>query len=80
VLVRHADNYVTVYAHAKELSVKRGDQIKRGDIIGHSGQTGSVSTSQLYFEVRKYSAPVDPLRFLDGTGESEATARHRPRL
>ena len=66
VLVRHADNYVTVYAHAKELSVKRGDQIKRGDIIGYSGQTGSVSTPQLYFEVRKYSAPVDPLRFLDG--------------
>ena len=66
VLVRHADNYVTVYAHAKELSVKRGDQIRRGDIIGYSGQTGSVSTPQLYFEVRKYSAPVDPLRFLDG--------------
>jgi murein DD-endopeptidase MepM/ murein hydrolase activator NlpD len=66
VLVRHADNYVTVYAHAKELSVMRGDQIKRGDIIAHSGKTGSVSTPQLYFEVRKYSAPVDPLRFLEG--------------
>ena len=75
VLVRHADNYVTVYAHAKELSVMRGDQIKRGDIIAHSGQTGSVSTPQLYFEVRKYSAPVDPLRFLEGGGESDATTR-----
>src|ERR1700730_128249 len=75
VLARHADNYVTVYAHAKELSVMRGDQIKRGDIIAHSGQTGSVSTPQLYFEVRKYSAPVDPLRFLEGGSESDATTR-----
>jgi murein DD-endopeptidase MepM/ murein hydrolase activator NlpD len=75
VLVRHADNYVTVYAHAKELSVMRGDQIKRGDIIAHSGQTGNVSTPQLYFEVRKYSAPVDPLRFLEGGSESDATTR-----
>jgi murein DD-endopeptidase MepM/ murein hydrolase activator NlpD len=75
VLVRHADNYVTVYAHAKELSVMRGDQIKRGDIIAHSGQTGTVSTPQLYFEVRKYSAPVDPLRFLEGGSESDETTR-----
>lgn len=64
VLVRHANNYVTVYAHAKELKVKRGDQIRRGQVIGASGRTGNVIAPQLYFEVRKRSAPVDPLRFL----------------
>ena len=64
VLVRHANSYVTVYAHAKELDVKRGDQIKRGDVIGASGQSGNVSSPRLYFEVRKYSEPVDPLRLL----------------
>ena len=64
VLVRHTNDYVTVYAHAKELKVKRGDQIRRADIIASSGQTGNVSTPQVYFEVRKGSAPVDPLRLL----------------
>jgi murein DD-endopeptidase MepM/ murein hydrolase activator NlpD len=70
VLVRHANNYVTVYAHAKELRVKRGDQVRRADIIGRSGQTGNVSTPQVYFEVRKDSAPLDPLRVLQVSTES----------
>jgi murein DD-endopeptidase MepM/ murein hydrolase activator NlpD len=66
VLVRHANGYVTAYAHAKELMVKRGDQIKRGDIIAKSGQSGNVDAPQLHFEVRKGSAPVDPMQFLNG--------------
>jgi murein DD-endopeptidase MepM/ murein hydrolase activator NlpD len=69
VLVRHTNDYVTVYAHAKELKVKRGDQIKRADIIASSGQNGYVSTPQVYFEVRKGSAPVDPLRLLQNRTE-----------
>jgi murein DD-endopeptidase MepM/ murein hydrolase activator NlpD len=66
VLVRHPNGYVTAYAHAKELLVKRGDQIKRGDVIAKSGQSGSVDAPQLHFEVRKGSAPVDPMQFLNG--------------
>jgi len=70
VLVRHANGYATAYAHAKELQVKRGDQLKRGDVIGTSGQTGSVSTPQLYFEIRRNSAPLDPLPLLKGRSET----------
>jgi murein DD-endopeptidase MepM/ murein hydrolase activator NlpD len=66
VLVRHANGYVTAYAHAKELLVKRGDQIKRGQVIAHSGQTGNVNAPQLHFEVRKGPSPVDPLPLLTG--------------
>jgi murein DD-endopeptidase MepM/ murein hydrolase activator NlpD len=66
VLVRHPNGYVTAYAHAKELMVKRGDQIKRGDVIAKSGQSGNVDAPQLHFEVRKGSAPVDPMQFLNG--------------
>ena len=66
VLVKHANGYVTAYAHAKELMVKRGDQIKRGDVIAKSGQSGNVDAPQLHFEVRKGSAPVDPMQFLNG--------------
>src|SRR5215469_8901050 len=43
VLVRHPNGYVTAYAHAKELLVKRGDQVKRGQVIARSGQTGNVN-------------------------------------
>jgi murein DD-endopeptidase MepM/ murein hydrolase activator NlpD len=66
VLVRHPNGYVTAYAHAKELMVKRGDQIKRGQVIAKSGQTGNVDAPQVHFEIRKGPAPVDPMPFLNG--------------
>jgi murein DD-endopeptidase MepM/ murein hydrolase activator NlpD len=66
VLVRHSNGYVTAYAHASELMVKRGDTIKRGQVIAKSGQSGEVGSPQLHFEIRKGSAPVDPLQFLNG--------------
>jgi murein DD-endopeptidase MepM/ murein hydrolase activator NlpD len=66
VLVRHSNGYVTAYAHASELLVKRGDTIKRGQIIAKSGQSGEVASPQLHFEIRKGSNPVDPLQFLNG--------------
>jgi murein DD-endopeptidase MepM/ murein hydrolase activator NlpD len=66
VLVRHANGYVTEYAHASELMVKRGEPIKRGQVIAKSGQSGEVGSPQLHFEIRKGSTPVDPLQFLNG--------------
>ena len=68
-LFRSDGGYVTAYAHAKELFVKRGDAVNRGDIIAKAGQTGSVSSPQLHFEVRKGATALDPLKFL-----SSATA------
>ena len=67
VLVRHSNGYVTAYAHASELMVKRGETIKRGQIIAKAGQTGEVSSPQLHFEIRQGSTPVDPSKFLNGT-------------
>jgi murein DD-endopeptidase MepM/ murein hydrolase activator NlpD len=46
--------------------VKRGEQVKRGQTIAVSGQTGSVNAPQLHFEIRKGSSPLDPMRFLNG--------------
>jgi murein DD-endopeptidase MepM/ murein hydrolase activator NlpD len=66
ILVRHSNGYVTAYAHASELLVKRGDTIKRGQVIAKSGQSGEVGSPQLHFEIRKGSQPVDPLQFLNG--------------
>jgi murein DD-endopeptidase MepM/ murein hydrolase activator NlpD len=67
VLVRHQNGFVTAYAHASELMVKRGDQVKRGQIIARSGQTGNVNAPQLHFEIRKGKVPVDPMQFLPST-------------
>ncbi len=64
VLIRHANGFVTAYANASEISVKRNDQVHRGQVIAKSGQTGSAATPQLHFEIRKNSAPVDPMQYL----------------
>lgn len=64
VLVRHENGYVTAYAHASELRVKRGDTVRRGQIIALAGQTGNVTSPQLHFEIRRGSTPVDPVQYL----------------
>jgi len=66
VLIRHANGYVSAYANASELLVKRGDTVKRGQVIAHAGQTGNVTSPQLHFEIRKGSTPVDPTKYLGG--------------
>ena len=66
VLIRHANGFVSAYANASELLVKRGDSIKRGQVIAHAGQTGNVTSPQLHFEIRKGSTPVDPTKYLSG--------------
>ena len=66
VLVRHSNGFVTAYAHASEIMVKRGDSVKRGQVIAKSGQTGSVTSPQLHFEIRKGATPVDPSQYLNG--------------
>ncbi len=66
VLVRHSNGFVTAYAHASEILVKKGDTVKRGQVIAKSGQTGTVTSPQLHFEIRKGSTPVDPAQYLNG--------------
>ena len=68
VLIRHSNGYVTAYAHASEIMVKRDEPIKRGQVIAKAGQTGSVTGPQLHFEIRKGSSPVDPMPYLDKSG------------
>jgi len=64
VLVRHANGFVSAYANASELMVKRNDQVHKGEVILKSGQTGNAAAPQLHFEIRKNSAPVDPMQYL----------------
>jgi murein DD-endopeptidase MepM/ murein hydrolase activator NlpD len=64
VLIRHPSGYVSVYAHNSELKVKRGESVRRGQVIANSGQSGNVTAPQLHFEIRKGATPVDPNKYL----------------
>ena len=66
VLIRHPNGYVTAYANNGDIAVHRGEQVKRGQTIAKSGQSGNVASPQLHFELRKGSTPVDPTRYLAG--------------
>jgi murein DD-endopeptidase MepM/ murein hydrolase activator NlpD len=66
VLIRHSDGFVTAYAHASEILVKRGENVKRGEVIAKAGDTGNVKMPELHFEIRKGATPVDPAQFLNG--------------
>jgi murein DD-endopeptidase MepM/ murein hydrolase activator NlpD len=63
VLVRHADGFVTAYAHNDEVLVRRCEVVKRGQIISKAGATGKVTKPLLHFEIRKDSKAVDPEAF-----------------
>ena len=65
VLIRHDNGYVSAYAHNGEIGVKRGDKVKRGQVVAKSGQSGNVTSPQLHFEIRRGSTPVDPVPFLE---------------
>ena len=64
VLIRHANNWVSAYANNAELLVKRGEKVRRGQIIAKAGATGAVSQPQVHFELRKGSRPVDPTKYM----------------
>lgn len=64
VLIRHDNGFVSAYAHNGSLNVKRGEQVKRGQVVATSGQTGNVTSPQLHFEIRKGATPVDPMKHL----------------
>ena len=64
IIIKHKNNWTTAYAHLDKLLVRKGETIKTGDIIASVGATGNVDKSQLHFQVRKNSKPLDPIKFL----------------
>ncbi|MEZ5829854.1 MAG: peptidoglycan DD-metalloendopeptidase family protein [Dongiaceae bacterium] len=64
ILLRHADGWVTAYAHNSSLLVKKGDKVKRGQVIARVGSSGNVDSPQLHFELRQGTKAVDPLKVL----------------
>lgn len=60
VLIKHDGGMITAYAHLDSVTVKEGDVVQAGQMIGTVGQTGRVETPQLHFEIRKSRQPIDP--------------------
>jgi len=63
-IIDHGDHYYTVYAHAQDLFKKRGDSVSAGEQIASAGDSGSVFGPQLYFEIRYYDRPENPMLWL----------------
>lgn len=64
VIMKHANDLVTLYAHNSRVLVKDGQRVSRGDPIARVGQTGRTTGPHLHFEVRQGTRPRNPLLFL----------------
>lgn len=62
--IDHGDGLTTRYAHMKSVSVKAGQKVTTGDIVGRVGSSGRSTGPHLHYEVRKDGGALDPLRFL----------------
>jgi len=63
IIVKHNATYLSAYAHNKEILVKEGQQVNRGQRIAEMGNTDADQV-KLHFEIRRQGKPVDPLRYL----------------
>lgn len=64
VLLKHSNGYVTAYAHARDILVRKGDVVKKGEKIASVGNTGHVSVPQLHFSIRKGRKAINPQSYL----------------
>ena len=60
IIINHGGEYETRYMQLNDYSVKQGDKVKRGDVIGHVGNSGLSTEPHLHYEVRKNGKPVNP--------------------
>lgn len=66
IVIDHGNGYETVYAHLSDLLVRKGEKVKRGDIIGRTGNSGTSFASHLHYEVALNGIRQDPLNYFFG--------------
>ncbi len=65
IIINHGFGYKTLYAHLNDFEIKKGQKVKRGDLIGHSGNTGRLSTGpHLHYEVKHNGVALNPRNFI----------------
>ncbi|MCI5048151.1 MAG: LysM peptidoglycan-binding domain-containing M23 family metallopeptidase [Aquisalinus sp.] len=65
-LIKHAGGWVSAYAHTDAMLVRKGENVRKGQVIAKVGTTGTVDQPQLHFELRHDLKPKDPIAALDG--------------
>lgn len=63
IIIDHGFGYETLYGHMSEIEVRRGQRVKRGDIIGYVGSTGSSTAPHLHYEVIKDGRKINPINY-----------------
>jgi len=63
IVVDHGYAYETLYGHCSRIIVRQGQKVKRGDLIGYVGNSGSSTGPHLHYEVRKHGDPINPVNF-----------------
>ena len=66
VRIDHGFGYVSIYAHMDKISVRRGNRVKRGDIIGYVGSSGRSVAPHLHYEIIKDGKKINPINFYYG--------------
>jgi murein DD-endopeptidase MepM/ murein hydrolase activator NlpD len=74
-LISHADGFLTAYAHNRDLLVRTGERVERGQQVALVGRTGNVASPQLHFELRDGKEPVDPVVLLDAARTQVASVQ-----
>jgi murein DD-endopeptidase MepM/ murein hydrolase activator NlpD len=64
IIVRHSDNFFTTYAHNRRNMAKKGQNVKKGDVIAQLGATGNATGAHCHFEIRHRQKARNPLFFL----------------
>ena len=76
VVVEHGTEWATLYSHLSKISVKEGQTVQQGQVLGGMGRTGRASGVHLHFEIRKNRQPVNPLALLPQDVSALATIRN----
>jgi murein DD-endopeptidase MepM/ murein hydrolase activator NlpD len=66
IVVEHGHGYSTYYAHNQRNAVQVGQRVKRSELIGYAGATGSATGSHVHYEIWKSDRAVNPKKFIQG--------------
>lgn len=66
-LIRHAESWISAYAHNERVLVRKGERVRKGQVVSRVGSSGNVGGPQLHFELRRNDRLVDPERYLPRT-------------
>lgn len=64
IVLRHGAAFTTTYAHLNKIRVRKGDRVRKGQVIGTAGNSGNANGVHLHFELRQNGHPVDPQRYI----------------